>query len=434
MSGLTDAAIRGLVQPDRVHARVYTDPAVFDLEMERLFGRAWIFVGHTSQIPETGDYVMSRVGRHPVIVTRDEAGAVTVLHNRCPHRGNPVCLQQQGHVRFFQCGYHDWTFHTDGSLRSVPLTDGYADWEQRRQSWRLEPVARVADYRGFVFANLSAEGPDLLDFLGYMTSSLDDLVDRAPGGAVTVAGGGFRVLSHGNWKLQVENLNDLMHAGATHRSAVQAADSVTAPMAAHAVGTHRVEGLRANGAPLRRMDELGVSAFPRGHSFIGGLPRAPRAGAVMDAYRASLEASRGVEKAAAILAVDRHMNVIYPSVLTQGTWGYLKVVQPLAVDRTQTVVLALRLKGAPPELFHATIRALNNSNSPANFILPDDLDTYQRTQAVLRDADDFWIDFARGSGTETANDQGGQSGRGTHELSMRNAYKAWAEYLCETPA
>lgn len=182
------------------------------------------------------------------------------------------------------------------------------------------------------------------------------------------------------------------------------------------------------------MDELGVSAYPRGHSFIGGLPRPPRAGAVMDEYRALLEQRHGPEKTAAILGVDRHINVIYPSLLTQGTWGYVKVIQPLAVDRTQTVVLALKLKGAPPELFHATIRALNNSNSPANFILPDDLDTDQRTQAVLNSADDFWIDFSRGAGGEQPAAHGGRAGRGTHELSMRNAYQAWAEYLCEQPA
>ncbi len=428
--GLMQAELRELVQPGRVHRRVYTDPAVFDLEMDRLFGTAWIYVAHVSQIRHPGDYITSRIGRHPVIVSRDAEGAVHVLHNRCPHRGAPVCRLRQGNVRVFQCGYHDWTFHLDGALRSVPMHDGYADWEARQASLRMQPVARVDDYRGFIFASLAEHGPDLPSFLGYMRSSLDDLVDRAPDGDIEVAGGGFRQLSGGNWKLQVENLNDLMHAGATHRSAVQAADAVTAPLPVMPLGANRVESLKANGAPLRRMDELGVHAYPLGHSFIGGLPRPPRTGPIMDAYRAALEARHGAAKVADILAVDRHINVIYPSLLTQGGLGYIKVIQPLAVDRTLSCVYPIRLKGAPPELFHATIRAVNNSNSPANFVLPDDLDMYRGTQDNLDAADEFWIDFGRGAGAETPDDHGGHAGRGTHELSMRNAYQAWVDYLC----
>ncbi len=427
---LLPAEVRDLVRDDRVHRRVYADPAVFELEMDRLFGTAWIFVAHASQVPNPGDYFLSRVGRHPVIVSRDSEGATHVLHNRCPHRGAPVCWLPRGSGKFLQCGYHDWTFYHDGAVRSVPLTEGYAEWETRRATMGIEKLPRVATYRGFIFASLAADGPDLLDFLGYMRSSLDDMVDRAPDGEVEFAGGGFRQLSRANWKLQVENLNDLMHAGATHRSAVQAADGVTAPLSPMPVGPHPAETLRVNGAPLRRMDELGVRAYRNGHSYIGGLPRPPRTGPVMDAYHAALEARHGPARTAEILSVDRHINVIYPSLLTQGSLGYVKVIQPLAVDRTLTCVYPIRLKGAPPELFQATIRFINNSNSPANFVLPDDLEMYRRTQANLDVGENFWIDFSRGAGAETPDAHGGQAGRGTHELSMRNAYQAWAEYLC----
>lgn len=430
---LTATDLRGMVQPDRVHRRVYADPAVFELEMDRLFGTAWIFVAHASQLRQPADYVSSRVGRHPVIVTRDADGAVHVLINRCPHRGAPVCWLDDGTARFFQCGYHDWTFHADGSLRSVPLRDGYPTLDDRRARLGMTPLPRVAEYRGFIFASLAPDGPDLPDFLGPMHTSLDDLVDRAPGGAIEVAGGTFKQLSRANWKLQVENLNDLLHAGATHRSAVQAADAVTAPLPGMDVGQHRVEGLKANGAPLRRMDELGVHAYARGHSYIGGLPRPPRTGPVMDAYRAAMEAHHGPARTAEILAVDRHINVVYPSLLTQGGMGYFKVIQPLAVDRTITCVFPIRLLGAPPEMFHATVRAVNNSNSVANLILPDDLEMYGRTQDNLDSPGDYWIDFSRGAGAESCDAKGGQEGRGTHELAMRNAYAAWADYLC-TPS
>jgi nitrite reductase/ring-hydroxylating ferredoxin subunit len=389
--------IRSLVTPTHVRGSAYVDPDLFELEMDRVFGQAWIFVAHDSQVREPGTYVTTRIGRAKVVVVRHTDDSIRVLHNRCPHRGTQVCTLKGGKVRFFQCGYHDWTFHTDGKLRSVPLHEGYADWQARRDSIGLEPVARVDQYRGFVFASLSPTGPSLADFLGYMKTSLDDLVDRAP--------------------------------GATHRSAVQAADAITVPLVRPAFGAHRSESLKANGAPLTKMDTLGVRAFPYGHSFIGGLPRPPSTGAVMDEYRGLLEQRHGRDRAAEILGVDRHINVIYPSLLTQGSFGQIKVIQPISVDLTETVVYPIRLKGAPDEVFRNSIRSISNANSPANFVLPDDMAMYQRTQEMLRESPDFWVDFGRGYGQEERDDHGGLRGRGTHELSMRNNYQAWLDYM-----
>ena len=59
-----------LVQDDRIHASLYTDPRIFDDEMERIFRRGWVFVGHDSEIPAAGDFVTRRVGSEPVIPSR----------------------------------------------------------------------------------------------------------------------------------------------------------------------------------------------------------------------------------------------------------------------------------------------------------------------------------------------------------------------------
>ncbi|MCW5774491.1 MAG: Rieske 2Fe-2S domain-containing protein, partial [Rhodospirillaceae bacterium] len=324
--------LRDLVRSDRVHGRLYTDPAIFDLEMERIFGRAWIFVAHESQIRAPGDWVTTRIGKLPVIVTRDKAGKIGVFENRCPHRGAMLCAGDKGHAQhgFFQCGYHDWTFHCDGRLRSVPAREGYSDYTAFQERLALRRVPHTASYRGFVFACVAEAPPDLDTFLGHMKSALDDIVDRAPDGEVEFAGGCYRVTTPTNWKLQVENLNDLLHAGATHRSAVDAGDAVTAPMPAPPIGQHRVLSMKANGAPISQMDTLGVHVYDRGHSYIGGLPRPPRTGPVMEAYRALLADRHGPQRADAILSVDRHINIIYPSLLTQGLFGQVKVLYPLA--------------------------------------------------------------------------------------------------------
>src|SRR5678815_531946 len=85
-----------LVQPDRVHRSVYADPQLFELEMTRVFGRAWLVLGHESQVKKPGDYFTTRMGREPVVVVRQENSSIKVLINRCAHRGSKVCAEGQG--------------------------------------------------------------------------------------------------------------------------------------------------------------------------------------------------------------------------------------------------------------------------------------------------------------------------------------------------
>src|SRR6476659_10397703 len=124
-SASKDLYLSRLVEPERVHRRVYVDPDVFELEMDRIFGRAWIYVGHDSQVPNPGDYVTTQVGRQPVVMARHTDGQVYVLENRCPHKGALVCPERSGHADRFMCMYHGWRFDGDGSLRSVPVHSGY---------------------------------------------------------------------------------------------------------------------------------------------------------------------------------------------------------------------------------------------------------------------------------------------------------------------
>ena len=92
------AGIEGLVQAHRVHRRVYTDKDIFGLEMERVWGRAWIYVGHESQVERPGDYITTTIGTQPVIMVRDHQGGIQVLHNRCAHKGAKVATRACGHA------------------------------------------------------------------------------------------------------------------------------------------------------------------------------------------------------------------------------------------------------------------------------------------------------------------------------------------------
>ncbi len=76
-----------LVKNDRVHGRVYTDPDIFEEEMDKIFSRGWVYVGHASEIPKPGDFRVTDIGLQSVIMVRDDSGQVQLLMNRCAHRG-----------------------------------------------------------------------------------------------------------------------------------------------------------------------------------------------------------------------------------------------------------------------------------------------------------------------------------------------------------
>src|SRR5581483_7205832 len=94
------------VQPGRVHRQIYTDPAIFELELERIFGAAWIYIGHESQIRNPGDFYCTRIGRKPVVMVRDTRGEVRVSHKQCARRGSLVVASEPGNAPAFTCCYH----------------------------------------------------------------------------------------------------------------------------------------------------------------------------------------------------------------------------------------------------------------------------------------------------------------------------------------
>ena len=113
---------RAMVNPEtgEIDRQIFTDEAIYQLELERIFARAWNFVAHESQIRNPGDFFLNYIGEDRVIVVRDKEGAVQVLLNTCRHRGNAVCRAEEGHATSFMCTYHGWTYDLKGALVGVP--------------------------------------------------------------------------------------------------------------------------------------------------------------------------------------------------------------------------------------------------------------------------------------------------------------------------
>lgn len=423
---------RGLVEPERVHRRVYTDPAIFDLEMRNIFEATWIYVGHESQVPNHGDYATTTIGRQPVVMIRHSDGTVRVLYNRCGHRGAMVVPEGCGHSKLLRCAYHGWIFQTDGTLRTVPLEKGYEGscFGRGNPDANMPAVPHVGIHRGFVFACLVDDAPDFQSWLSGAGSSIDNMADRAPDGELEATGGVLRYMHKCNWKFFVENLNDLMHPMVAHMSSSGTARRVATK--------HFPEGEKVPSAieilgPFTSnyefFETMGVQAFPNGHSFSGGKTSIHAKYSEIDAYNAAMDAAYGPERAREIFSINRHNTVVYPSMTLKGPIQTVRVVKPIAVDRTLVESWTFRLKGAPDELLERSILYCNLINSSANLVGPDDHEAYHRLQVGLLAQGNDWVSFHRYPGAEVPNEDGGWTAPGTSDMVFRNQYRTWVELM-----
>lgn len=433
---MTSDDLRGLVRPDRVHRRLYTDPAIFDLEMERLFGRAWLYVAHESQLAKPGDFVRARLGRAEVMVTRGRDGRIHVLHNRCAHRGARLCTADRGHTQSFICPYHGWSFASDGALEGVPHRQSYpTGFRLDDPENHLARAPRVDSYRGFVFASLSASGPGLRDHLGEMTDAIDNLIDRAPEGEIEMSDNSFHLEYRGNWKLHHENATDVFHPGFVHESSVSTAGRAPAATGGGIDDGQTREMLRANGFTPREWQGIELIGLAGGHSYMSGFYKSgvlspQQDDALRAEYRRALEARHGVERTAAILGMDRFNNLVYPDISINAQYHQLRVVHPVAVDRTIISSYCFRLKGAPEGIYHRAVRFLTNLGSPASMIFSDDAEIFGRCQAGLSASADEWVDLQRGYGMDGPNAGGRWQSRAT-ELPIRVQFGAWLRYMTD---
>ena len=123
--------------PGRAPYWVFSDPDVYAGEQARLFrGPIWHYVGLEAEVPEAGSFKCTRIGDAPVIVCRDESGALRAMVNRCAHRGNLVCREEFGKTKDFYCVYHAWVYNLSGDLKSAAFRRGRA---ARRSNRRRSP-------------------------------------------------------------------------------------------------------------------------------------------------------------------------------------------------------------------------------------------------------------------------------------------------------
>lgn len=424
--------LASLVESNRVHRDVYLDPEIFELEMERIWGKAWVFIGHESQVKNPGDFISTTIGKEPVLMVRDKQGAVNVIYNRCGHKGAKVMAKPCGNTAMFRCPYHGWTFQLDGKLNATPHKCGYdnTDFDPTDPQYSMQPVARVESHRGFVFASLSPEGEDLKTFMGAALETIDNMADRSPEGEVEVVGACLPYFHDCNWKMFFENLNDAQHPMVCHASVGFATRKTVRQLPEGAPVPKEVEIISPFGSSYELFDDMGVTVMDNGHSFMGGKHSIHSAYSQIPGYMDAMIEAHGKEKTERVLGSNRHNTAIYPSFTIKDAVQIIRVVRPVAVDKTLIQTWHFRLKGAPEEMLHRTMTYSRLINSPASMVGPDDWDCYARMQESLHSNSADWVDMRRYIGQEESHD-GVTRSKGTSDLSMRNQYKAWGNYMTQ---
>ena len=425
-------ALKRLVQADRVHRDVYTDDEVFQLEMERLWSRTWIYVGHESQVPNAGDFITVDIAAQPVIMVRHTDGTIRLLLNRCAHKGTKVVYDFAGNTgKTFRCPYHAWTYRTDGTLLNIPLKEGY---DGAKLPGGLHPVRNVETYRGFVFARLADQGLGFREYFGDSLSSIDNLADRSPEGELEITGGCLRYLHNCNWKMYVENLNDTMHPMIAHASSAGTAKKLWEGQPADKPKPMAIEQIVPFASDYKFFDDMGVRVYPHGHGFSGVHFSIHSSYSALGDYEALMKKAYGEERAKKILGTVRHNTVYYPSLTIKGAIQSIRVARPLAADRTLIESYTFRLKGAPDVLLQRTVAYNRLINSPMSVVGHDDLHCYRSIQEGLAASGNEWVDLQRNFLPEempNLREDGELTCNGTSEISMRNQFRAWAEFMAE---
>ncbi|WP_087001729.1 aromatic ring-hydroxylating oxygenase subunit alpha [Rhizobium sullae] len=425
-----DLDVGDLVEKERIHRRVFADQDVFEQEMDQIFGKSWIYVGHESQVPNPGDYFSTQVGRQPVVMTRHKNGEIYVLENRCPHKGALVCPDRNGTAKHFMCMYHGWRFDGDGSLISVPVQSGYdgTEFNVKDPKNGMRQLPRVHNHHGFVFASLSPEGLDFKTWAGEGLRGLDNLIDRSPSGELEVIGNCYRTVQNSNWKIFLDNMSDGMHTSFVHHQMARAAQRTLEKFKGRArPGGLDVAAMLA-GEP-DQMAKIDLVAHPHGHFDMAAF--APElTGEDGEHYKAALIARHGADKAAAVLKQNFHNVMMFPTLVMQQSLQQMRVLRPISVDKTALEIWVFRFKGAPDSFTRRAITGGNLANSPSNVVAADDFEAYFRVHQGLKGPQSEWISLHREANRDVQVGEGSFKGAtGNSEVCMRNMYKAWREYM-----
>jgi p-cumate 2,3-dioxygenase alpha subunit len=399
----------------RVHRSTMTSQRVFEVEVQKVFNHSWLYMGHTSEIPNPGDFVRRPVGGRPMFMVRGaKSGEVRVFHNSCTHRGAVVCRTDRGNAKVFQCFYHAWTFSTEGQLTGVPDRKGY-EGRDFGELGLAQP--RVEEYRGFVFISFD---PDIMNLPSYLAGAKEylDLIIDGASDDIEIIKGTHEYGMAANWKLLVENSIDGYHAAPLHSTYFQYLASI---------GTDISGGITGVGRDLGNGHAVAEGEAPWGRPIASWEPSfGEEAKAEIERIRTNLVDRHGEALAHRMSKTSRNL-LIYPNLIINDIMAVtVRTFMPSAPDRTDITAWQLAPRTELPLLRERRLDNFLTFLGPGGFATPDDIEALESCQAGFTSGGVEWNDVSRGMSRDPLQ---------SDEEQMRTFWRRWNEQiLAENPS
>ena len=315
--------------------KFYTDPEYYKQDLENIFYKDWLFVGHDCELPKTGSYMTVQIGAYPVVIVRDVQGGIRAFHNSCRHRGSRICAAEKGTAAKLVCPYHQWTYELDGRL----LFARQVGPDFKPAEYGLKPV-HCETVGGYIFICLADQAPDFAPF----RATVEPYLARHRLGETKVA---FEstIVEKGNWKLVWENNRECYHCAANHPELCR-----TYPEAPTATG---VQGAKDDPVIAEHWAKCEASGLPSEFRMSPtGQFRAARMPLIQDAESYTMSGARAVNRPLSNDVLENHIGTLllfhYPT-----TWNHVLAdhaitfrVLPLGPELTQVTTKWLVNKDA----------------------------------------------------------------------------------------
>lgn len=378
------------------------DPELHAIEMDKIFRKKWLLVGHESEIAKSGDFVVRDMGEDEVIVTRDRQGQIHVNLNVCPHRGMHICTAESGNAQSHQCIYHGWAFRPDGSFIGAPMEKEKMHGEIYGKDKLGLKKAKVELYHGLIFANWDMNAAPLEEQLGEMKFYYDIMFGKTEAG-MEVLGPVQRLTIEANWKTAGEqSACDGFHVLTLHRSQIEignfGSDGDTADDSAPAMYGINVTG---NGNALRCISA--ASTFKllldthEDYSSLSDeerLKKLPPPGIYTDEQFEAMKRKLTADQLHVAAVAPPQVGGMFPNLnllfvyapLPNGTLGsgyLIHSINPKGPDKLQWVTWFLCEKGTPEEVKKLIRQVAVQTGGTSGLIEQDDTDTWPHmTQAA----------------------------------------------------